>query len=194
MLKTFSTMIAAACLALTAMTASAIPFVATPADTLGPLNGGSVLENVVSPGAGSAVLTFDLLGYKSVDGANGYQDIFRLDINGSNLFTGSFNMGGGGATNIIFQDPGVTVVSTVSYGLFRGGLTQFAVNHNLLSGNNSYLFDYGVMQGLHDEGWGLRNIVIRGTVSDVPEANTVGLLILSLAMLFWSRKNKLIRS
>ncbi|WP_019616331.1 hypothetical protein [Psychromonas ossibalaenae] len=190
MLKTFSTIIASACFALTTMSASAIPFVAMPADTLGPLNGGTVLENVVSPGAGSAVLTFDLIGYRTVDGNNGYDDTFRLDINGNNLFIGAFNMGGGGSTHITFQDPGVTIVSTMTHGLYRGGLTQFAVNHNLLSGNNSYLFDYGVMQGLGDEGWGLRNIVIRGSVNDVPGPNTIGLLILSLGLLLWSRKNK----
>ena len=188
MLKTISTMLIGFFLACTTLTVNAVPFSATITDTAGPLSGGSVLENVIAPGAGSATLYFDLVGYLSVDGNNGYNDTFKLDINGVNLFSGGFNMGGGGNTFINYQDPAVSILSTVSNGLWYGGLTQFAVNHDLLSGSNSYLFDYGYMQGLHDEGWGIKNITIEGYVTDVPAPQTTILFALSLALLIFLRR------
>lgn len=168
-----------------ALPAWAAPFTATPPDTLGPLDGGSVTHTVTSPGAsspGAATLTFDLLGYLTVDGNNGFGDIFSLTINGNLLFSGGFDMGGGGPSFINAIDPGVLIVSTTSPGLFAGGLTQFSVTHTLLAGANTYVFDYGAMQGLSDEGWGLRSPIITADVnaSTIPEPGTMALMSISL--------------
>ena len=176
----------------------AIPFTATLPDSSGPFNGGSILETVTSPGnsaTGGATLTFDLLGYLSVDGDNCCTDTFTLTINGTTMFSGGFDMGGGGSNFINFIDPGVTIVSSTAYSFFGGGLTQFSVDHTLLSGNNSYLFNYGSMQGLGDEGWGLENIMITADVAGsggtIPEPSVLALLGIGLAGLSIVRKKKL---
>lgn len=173
---------AVAALTLSTFPAWAVPFLSTPADVSGPLNGGSVTHIISSPGAsaiGGATLTFDLDGFLSVDGDNCCTDTFTLTVNGATLFTGGFNMGGGGVNFVTISDPGVTIVSTTSFGNFAGGLTKFSVAHTLLSGDNAYVFDYGSMQGLGDEGWGLTDVVISADVagaSGVPEPLTLSLL------------------
>jgi hypothetical protein len=169
-----------------ALPVGAVPFTATPPDTPGPLNGGSVPYTIISPGAssspGNATLTFDLVGFLTVDGSNCCTDTFTLTINGNPLFSGGFNMGGGGTNFINFIDPGVTIVSTTSNGFQLGGLTQFSVDHALVAGANSYLFDYGAMQGLGDEGWGLRNLRVTAdvNVSSVPEPGSLALFCTAL--------------
>lgn len=178
-------LVLAALLGVIASPAWAVPFSANPPDTPGPLNGGSVVYSIPSPGAsaiGAATLTFDLLGYLTVDGVNCCTDTFSLTINGNPMFIGGFNMGGGGSNFTSFIDPGVTILSTVPYG-GGGGLTQFSVDHTLLSGANTYVFDYGSMQGLGDEGWGLRSVAITADVSPpgtVPEPATFALIALGL--------------
>lgn len=186
MKKHITHFVLAALFGMAALPVWAVPFSANPADTLGPLNGGSVTHTVTSPGAsalGAATLTFDLLGYLSVDGANCCTDTFSLTVNGNPLFSGGFNMGGGGTNFINFIDPGVTIVSSSTPGMWGGGLTQFSVAHTLLSGSNTYVFDYGSMQGLGDEGWGLRSVAITadvGAANAVPEPATLVLIALGI--------------
>lgn len=91
-------------------------------------------------------------------------------------------MGGGGANRIDFIDPGVSILSTSSPGIGLGGETKFSVAHTLLSGVNTYDFDYGTMQGIGDEGWGLRSVVITADVdaNGVPEPASLALVALAL--------------
>lgn len=184
-----------------ALPAWAVPFTATPPDTLGPLtsNGGSVTHTVTAPGAsspGAATLTFDLLGYLSLDGANCCTDTFSLTINGNLLFSGGFDMGGGGSNFINVIDPGVSIVSTTSFGPSGGGLTQFSVAHTLLAGANTYLYAYSALQtdGLGDEGWGLRSPIITAdvNVSTIPEPGTMALMSIGLIGLWLSKYRSLI--
>lgn len=179
-----------ALLAVSAFAAQAVPVNVVFGDTLGPLDGGNVTSTMVSPGAGSGTISFNLLGYLTVDGANCCTDTFTFGINGTTLFSGGFDMGGGGANFINFIDPSVTIVSTQSFGFGAGGMTQFSVNHALLAGVNSYSFDYGQMQGLGDEGWGLSHVVLTGDVRDVPEPASLALLGLGLLGLASTRRRK----
>ena len=54
-----------------------------------------------SAAGGAGELTMDLLGFASLDGnGNCCTDVFHLSVNGTEIFTGSFNMGGGGVNTI----------------------------------------------------------------------------------------------
>src|SRR5437867_1369988 len=84
---------------------------------------------------GAATVSFTLNGYASLDGDNFYIDIFHLSLNGTEVFTGTFDMGGGGANRILYNPNGGTALPT-SFGLFGGGVTDIMVPHSLLSGFN----------------------------------------------------------
>lgn len=151
-------------------------------NAVGPLNGGALTYSLTSKGSHEAILTFDLLGYGTVDGNNRHADTFNLAINGVKVFAGGFNMGGGGDTFVTTSEE-ATILSTVSNGRHQGGLTQFRVVFPLLSGTNTIVFNYGPMQGLADEGWGLRNLAVTADTSPLPEPTTVFLLGIGVVVL-----------
>lgn len=145
---------------------------------LGQFNSGTATLSLESPGSGEASLEFDLLGFRTVDGGNCCTDTFRLFVNGTQIFRGYFDMGGGGTNQIALQPPG-TVVTAGS------GLRHISLGIALVSGTNAIVFDYGEMQSIQDEGWGLDNVSIQasGLTPAVPEPQTYAMLAAGLGLL-----------
>lgn len=135
---------------------------------VGPLETDMSFTRHVSGGAtgGAAALSFDLLGYNSLDGVNFYQDNFIFTLNGIEILNAAFDLGGAGA-NQIFQNLMTGYTQTGgSTGIFSGGTISISGLINLLAGDNVLTFGYASLatpnnagfQGLGDEGWGINNL------------------------------------
>ena len=209
---------AVAAISLFNLSALAVPFSATIPDQIGPIAGPSFVGGVTSPGAstvGGAHLTFDLIGYGGIDGygprisTNDVFDNFSFLVNDPTIDGVSFgawlNMGGSnpGVPTLFDNNPDVnplnaTLVSYTDNGFNQGGLASFSVDFTLLSGVNSFAFNYG-LQPRVGEGWGLRNIVVSAdilttlppVISSVPEPETYAMLLAGLGLVsFVSRRRK----
>jgi hypothetical protein len=152
-----------------------------------------------SAAAMPATMNFDLLGFLSLDGAgNFYTDVFTLTVNGTSVFSGTFNMGGGG-TNQIFSAPAGTTWSTIANPCVNPSLCSPGINWNggttsvsalpisLVKGSNTVIFSYDSLttggnhgpQTIADEGWGVGHYVI----SSVPEPETYAMLLAGLGII-----------
>jgi hypothetical protein len=133
-------------------------------------------------GSGAGSTTFRIDGYTSLDGdSDCCTDVFTLNLNGVDIFSGSWDMGGGGGNVIYFGPVGATAVGH-SNGFFAGGFTDVFVPLNLVAGTNTLTFSYsGAFQGLGDEGWGLENVVVNGNAAGVPEPAAWALMLLGFA-------------
>jgi len=161
---------------------------------------GSFEAVFTASGASSGNLTFELLGFKSLDGYNNCcGDVFHLSLNGMEIFTGAFNLGGGGSNAILFNPNGGTALTT-THGAgddthnshqvtWAGGVSAIALPITLVPGSNSLTFSYtGRLQGLGDEAWGVNSIAI---ATPVPEPQTYALMLAGLGVLgFLARRRK----
>jgi hypothetical protein len=156
-----------------------------------------------SPLATTTALSFTIDGYNSLDGRNSYEDDFSLKLNGTQIFLGTFNLGGGsnsGSQANIYIDPyGASLFNPTNNGTgigFNGGKEDLSFNGlPLNSGLNTLTFSYTSLadsthagfQGLGDEGWGIENV----NVSAVPEPATWAMMILGffgLGLVAYRRK------
>ena len=153
--------------------------------SLGALASPGQLTDTFTASAGAAFLSFELQGYGSLDGENGYADIFNLSVNGTTLLTGSWDLGGGGA-NVIYLNPNNASVNAQATSYFGGGKASVYIPIALLDGINSITYSYsGVAQGIGDEGWGINAV----SVSAVPEPGTYAMLLAGLGLLgFMTRR------
>jgi hypothetical protein len=136
---------------------------------------------VFSAGAGAGLTSFRIDGYTTLDGVNCCTDTFTLNLNGTDILSGSWDMGGGGA-NVLFFAPAGSSISPHTNGFGLGGYTDISVPLSLLAGGNVLNFSYsGASQGLGDEGWGLETILVTGN-SGVPEPAAWALMLAGFGM------------
>ena len=163
----------------------------------------SFLVTFNAPSAINTALSFTIDGYNSLDGRNSYEDDFSLKLNGTQIFLGTFNLGGGSNSgsqaNIYFNPYGASFINPTNNGTgigYNGGTEDLSFNGlPLISGLNTLTFTYTSLndathagiQGLGDEGWGIENV----NVSAVPEPATWAMMILGffgLGLVAYRRK------
>lgn len=129
-----------------------------------------------STSANNGLLTFDLLGFRTLDGFNCCTDTLNLIINGATVFTGTFAMGGGGGEG--FSGPAGTTVTG------SGQLRTITVPFTAVLGVNTFQFLYPNLQGFGDEAFGLDNVSFSAQVNEpvvgpgIPEPGAWALMIL----------------
>jgi hypothetical protein len=143
-----------------------------------------------SAAAGAGTVDLQLAGYNTLDGDNDFIDIFSITLNGSEVFAGTWDLGGGGINRILSGPSGATATATYfGYGL--GGTVDISLPVTLLGGSNALVFAYASPttfeltgragpQGLGDEGWGLNSVTVTGAV---PEPGTYALMAAGLVLL-----------
>ena len=137
---------------------------------------------------GSAPISFDIFGARSVDGDNSYADLFTIALNDLVVFTGTFNMSGGGANTVFTNLLGWTASTlTNPGGHHQGGLTSVAGNIDLLSGLNKLTFGFSPIragnQGTGDESWAINRVEVAPPPAAVPLPAALPLLALATAAL-----------
>lgn len=202
-------LLAMAALNLVATTSQAETFNATLPDAIGPMRGMNglnsqyVISSLDAPGAsaaGAATLTFDLIGYGGIDGFgprinnNDVWDDFSFRT-GDTFFGVALNMGGAnpGAPTFFDTYPYVSLLSYTDNGAGKGGLAKFQVAFTLLSGNNTFIFQYGCCSAANgvEEGWGLSNVKVTAELLPaVPEPETYAMMLAGLGLVGMAAKRR----
>ena len=154
-----------------------VGFNSNDAGILGQLERGVVTLAQTTPGSGLGTISFDLLGFRSIDGFNCCTDTFSFSANGSTIFTGVFPLGSGSGGDSFTGPAGTTVTGS-------GSSRTITIPIALLAGVNSFDFTYGNLQGFGDEAWGLDNVRITAQVGAVvPEPASWALMIAGFGLL-----------
>lgn len=179
-------------LAATALLAAAPAWAATVytlAAPTAPLDTLATTAAAFSAGAGDGVVDFTLAGYGTLDGDNYYIDILHVTLNGVEVFSGSWDLGGGGANVVLLAPGGATIGAVVNQQL------TISLPVTLAAGSNTLVFSFesptsfdgsgrAGFQGLGDEGWGLNALTVTGP-APVPEPAGGALLLAGLGTLGW---------
>jgi hypothetical protein len=144
-------------------------------------------------GAGAASTSFQLNAYGSMDGDTYWSDVFTVSLNGTAIYSGTFDMGGGspGMNTVFLSAPGATTGTPFSPGYFSGGYVDISTPLNLVDGVNTLTFAYNSPgtdtghagpEGFDNERWNLGDLTVAGnayvpTAGAVPEPATWGLMI-----------------
>ena len=141
-----------------------------------------------SAGAGAGLVNLQLQGYASLDGDNYYIDIFHVSVNGSEVFSASFGLGGGGDDRILVNPNEIGFTH-------NGNMIDLSIPVNFSEGANTVSFSYSSptffdgsnragAQGMGDEAWGLNSVEISGNLAAaVPEPETYAMLLAGLGVI-----------
>jgi len=132
----------------------------TPTGELG--TPGSVSYNFAGPSRTGRV-SFELAGYRTLDGVNCCTDTIDVELNGTLLLSASYNLGGGGVNTVYSGSPVVTFYSSgspaVYNGTANGGLIDITLNGAAFAASNVVKFSYsGSGQGVPDEAFGINRV------------------------------------
>ena len=153
------------------------------------VNVSAVTVGISVPTTLTANLSFDLLGFRTLDGVNCCTDTLTFSANGATALTGAYSHNP--AINRLLSNPsGASVtqlwVNTPPPGV--GGANsghRFEVpNVQLNAGVNTFTWSYSSLQSFADEAWGLDNVTVTANLPQgVPEPGTLALLMLALPLL-----------
>lgn len=130
--------------------------------------------------AGPGSVNFQLQGYATLDGDNFWIDVLHVVLNGTELYTLTVDLGGGGIDRVLLDVPGASFVKSSA-----DQTVDVSLPVTLLGGSNTLSLFYSSptsfegsdragFQGLGDEGWGLNSLVVTGAV---PEPATAWLML-----------------
>jgi hypothetical protein len=171
-------------------------FASPSAGFLGELNNNanvsSVTLTLASPDAGPGELSFELLGFRSLDTVYGGGDVLTLTIGGVTQFTGKWGDNPTGV-GFISNPSGASFVQLYQALVFGSPAFSestrwgFLVPVSLVAGPNTFTWSYSPLESpLENEAWGIDTV----RVDAIPEPTTILLFATGLSGVVASRRRR----